>query len=162
MPYNDKAPAFQKFAEFVQILDEFMQNNSFIFTPPYQDDEKGQEFVYERVYYGIKDDKTVTIDISDKEVVFQWLNRNIKRFNFYIMSGKNKKTAVKKVCEKLNITQKELAKLMGVSEGMPAKWAMDDNPPRWAIVSMGLLLDNKDLREKLDKLKTFKNLLDAL
>ena len=67
---------------------------------------------------------------------------------------------VKRVCKELNITQRELAERMGVSQGMPAKWAMEATPPpQWAIVSMNLLLENERMKAKLEKLKDFQSLI---
>lgn len=67
---------------------------------------------------------------------------------------------VKRVCKELNLTQRELAERMGVSQGMPAKWAMEGTtPPQWAIVSMNLLLENERMKAKLEKLKEFQKLI---
>lgn len=67
---------------------------------------------------------------------------------------------VKRVCKELGITQRELAERMGVSQGMPAKWAMEATPPpQWAIVSMNLLLENERMQAKLEKLKDFQSLI---
>lgn len=67
---------------------------------------------------------------------------------------------VKRVCKELGITQRELAERMGVSQGMPAKWAMEATPPpQWAIVSMNLLLENEQMKAKLEKLKDFQSLI---
>jgi hypothetical protein len=71
-----------------------------------------------------------------------------------------KQNIVKQVCRKLGITQRELAERMGVSQGMPAKWAMEATPPpQWAIVSMNLLLENERMKAKLEKLKDFQSLI---
>ncbi|WP_239389810.1 helix-turn-helix domain-containing protein [Campylobacter concisus] len=67
---------------------------------------------------------------------------------------------VKRVCKELGITQRELAERIGVSQGMPAKWAMEATPPpQWAIVSMNLLLENERMKAKLEKLKDFQSLI---
>lgn len=67
---------------------------------------------------------------------------------------------VKRVCKELGITQRELAERMGVSQGMPSKWAMEATPPpQWAIVSMNLLLENERMKAKLEKLKDFQSLI---
>lgn len=71
-----------------------------------------------------------------------------------------KQNIVKRVCKELGITQRELAERMGVSQGMPAKWAMEATPPpQWAIVSMNLLLENERMKAKLEKLKDFQSLI---
>lgn len=69
--------------------------------------------------------------------------------------------AVKQICNELGITQKELAELLKVNEGTPAQWSSKGVPP-WADVAMGLLIENKKLKDKLDKLKGFIELLDEL
>ena len=42
---------------------------------------------------------------------------------------------VKRVCKELNLTQRELAERMGVSQGMPAKWAMEGTTPPQQFVA---------------------------
>ena len=56
----------------------------------------------------------------------------------------SKENIVKKVCHELGITQKELAKLMGINEGTPAQWSSKGNIPEWAIKFMNLLLEKKE------------------
>lgn len=69
---------------------------------------------------------------------------------------------VKITTSELGITQRELAERMGVSQGMPAKWAMEATPPpQWAIVSMNLLLENELMKAKLEKLKDFQSLISG-
>lgn len=69
---------------------------------------------------------------------------------------------VKLTTNELGITQRELAERMGVSQGMPAKWAMEATPPpQWAIVSMNLLLENELMKAKLEKLKDFQSLISG-
>lgn len=47
---------------------------------------------------------------------------------------------VKKVCKELNITQKELAETMGVSENTIGGWAREiTETPKWAIKHFELL-----------------------
>lgn len=69
---------------------------------------------------------------------------------------------VKLTTNELGITQRELAERIGVSQGMPAKWAMEATPaPQWAIVSMNLLLENELMKAKLEKLKDFQSLISG-
>jgi len=51
---------------------------------------------------------------------------------------------VKKTCEKLGITQKELAEKIGVNEGTVRNWSSKGNPPEWAIRFMKLLLEKEN------------------
>jgi len=55
---------------------------------------------------------------------------------------------VKKVCKELGITQKELAKIMGINEGTPAQWSSKGNISQWAINFMNILIENKKCKEK--------------
>ena len=67
---------------------------------------------------------------------------------------------VKKVCKELGITQKELAKLMGINEGTPAQWSSKGNIPDWAIKFMNCLLEKKECEIKLQKFQTAFKLID--
>ncbi|BCX79242.1 DNA-binding transcriptional regulator [Campylobacter sp. 19-13652] len=74
---------------------------------------------------------------------------------------KGSNNIVKEVCAELGITQKELAERMGVSSGMPAKWAMKDgNPPEWAIKFIKLLIEHKQIKDRLDKFNQAFALID--
>ncbi|AQW85588.1 hypothetical protein CPIN18020_0347 [Campylobacter pinnipediorum subsp. caledonicus] len=58
---------------------------------------------------------------------------------------------VKKVCKELNITQRELAEMIGVAENTPAQWATQKEPPLMAIKFMELLLEHDKTKKQLDK-----------
>lgn len=71
------------------------------------------------------------------------------------------KNIVKQVCKELGITQRELAERMGVSQNMPAKWAMaDTEPSNMAIKFMELLIEHEKVKSKLDKFEKAFALID--
>lgn len=72
-----------------------------------------------------------------------------------------KENIVKKVCAELNITQKELAEELGSHLTTVQKWASGDIP-KMAIKSLELLLENKELKSKVEKIETVLRLLDEL
>jgi predicted transcriptional regulator len=69
---------------------------------------------------------------------------------------------VKKVCNELGITQKELALIMGVNDGTPAQWSSKGNIPDMASKFMKCLIENKRLKEKTQKIDKFFLLMDDL
>jgi len=68
---------------------------------------------------------------------------------------------VNKVCERLQITQRELAKQIDIPESTIARWKSGDLP-RLADLYLNLLLENKNLKDQILKLKSFKTLLDEI
>jgi len=66
---------------------------------------------------------------------------------------------VKRTCKELGITQKELAERLGTHLTTVQKWVAGEVPKN-AIKSIELLLENKDLKSKLDKFKTAFNMID--
>ena len=59
---------------------------------------------------------------------------------------------VKKVCKELGITQKELAERLGVPQSTISGWAKGDIP-KMTQLALELLIENKDLKEKLNIFK---------
>nr|DAM82251.1 MAG TPA: antitoxin [Caudoviricetes sp.] len=58
---------------------------------------------------------------------------------------------VKRVCKALNITQRELAERMGVSQNMPASWSSSSEPSQMAVKFMELLIEHERIKRRLDK-----------
>ena len=58
---------------------------------------------------------------------------------------------VKRVCKELNITQRELAERMGVSQNMPASWSSSSEPSQMAVKFMELLIEYERIKRRLDK-----------
>lgn len=58
---------------------------------------------------------------------------------------------IKRTCKELGITQKELAKLVGVNDGTIRKWSSQSEPPEWGVAFLDTLIENKHLKIKLYK-----------
>ena len=64
----------------------------------------------------------------------------------------NEENIVKKVCKELGVTQKELAEQLGVSPASVSDWAKG-NIPKMTELALKLLVENKELKEKLNVFK---------
>jgi len=60
---------------------------------------------------------------------------------------------VKETCETLGVKFRELAEIMGVNEGTPAQWSSKGNIPENMQKFMQLLIEHKQDKDQLDKLK---------
>ena len=69
---------------------------------------------------------------------------------------------VKQVCKEYEITQTELAKRLDVPRGTIGRWTSDDNIPRGMSIALNLMLENKELKDKLLAVKRFKEILDNI
>lgn len=69
---------------------------------------------------------------------------------------------VKKVCAELGITQRELAEIIKVNSGTPAQWVTKGEVPPTYQYLLELMIENKNLKEKIAKLTAFKELLDEI
>ncbi len=69
---------------------------------------------------------------------------------------------VKATCRELGITQKELAEMMGVNIGTPAQWSSKGDIPEMAKNFMKLLTENKDNKNKLEKLIKALKVIDEI
>lgn len=63
-----------------------------------------------------------------------------------------KENIVKQTCKELGITQKELSEMLDVPQSTISGWATT-NIPKMAELSLSLLVENKQLKEKLDVFK---------
>jgi transcriptional regulator with XRE-family HTH domain len=68
---------------------------------------------------------------------------------------------VKKTCKELGITQKELADMLEVSQPTISEW-QKGNIPKMARMALELLLENKQLKNKLDGIRQFKELIQTI
>lgn len=68
-----------------------------------------------------------------------------------------KENLVKKVCEQLNITQRDLAKELGVPESTMARWAGGDISQIGEIV-LNLKLENHELKGIVDDFKKVRDI----
>jgi DNA-binding XRE family transcriptional regulator len=69
---------------------------------------------------------------------------------------------VKQVCKEYEITQTELAKRLDIPRGTLGRWTSDGNIPRGMFIALNLMLENKELKEKLLAVKRFKEILDNI
>ena len=65
---------------------------------------------------------------------------------------------IKEICKTLNVSQKELANILGVNEQQPAQWEYKKKIPQWAKNFIAVLLEKKELEEKISKLKEAKEI----
>jgi DNA-binding XRE family transcriptional regulator len=77
------------------------------------------------------------------------------------LEGKEK-NLVKRVCKEYGITQTELAKKLDVPRGTIGRWASEKNIPRGMEIALNLMLENKELKDKLIVLKLFKDVLNKI
>ena len=64
---------------------------------------------------------------------------------------------VKETCKELQITQKELAERIGISDGTVRNWSSGKEIPKWAINFMDVLVENEKNKEFS---KTFRHLVE--
>ena len=69
---------------------------------------------------------------------------------------------VKRVCKEYNITQTELAKKLDIPRGTLGRWTSNGNIPRGMSIALNLMIENKELKEKLLAVKHFKEILDKI
>jgi DNA-binding transcriptional regulator YiaG len=67
---------------------------------------------------------------------------------------------VKRVCKELDITQKELAEMLEVHLTTVQKWVASEELPKNVEKSVELLLENKQLKERLYKFETAFRLIE--
>jgi DNA-binding XRE family transcriptional regulator len=67
---------------------------------------------------------------------------------------------VKKACKELGVTQKELAEMMGVSPQAVSQWQVET--PKTIQLALELLIENKELKEKLEIIKKAQNIMNTL
>ncbi|MDR2100134.1 MAG: helix-turn-helix domain-containing protein [Campylobacteraceae bacterium] len=68
---------------------------------------------------------------------------------------------VKQTCKELGITQKELAEMLDIPQPTLARWQAGDIT-KMAQKALELLLENKQLKAKLQKIKEAQNILNNL
>ena len=75
------------------------------------------------------------------------------------MQEENKENIVKRACKELGVTQKELAEMMGTHLNTVQKWATGEIPLSSQIY-INVLLENKNLKERLKKFQMAFDLID--
>ena len=73
-----------------------------------------------------------------------------------------KQNIVKRVCKELDITQRELAEILKVNEGTVRQWSSKGEVMPNVEVTLNLLLENHQLKMRLDKIKGFAELIQEL
>ena len=75
---------------------------------------------------------------------------------------KKEENLIKKVCKEYGITQTELSKRFDIPRGTLGRWASEGNIPRGFKIALDLMLENKELKNKLTALKLFKEAIKEL
>ena len=75
---------------------------------------------------------------------------------------KKEESLVKQVCKEYQITQTELAKRLDIPRGTLGRWTSEGNIPRGMMIALNLMIENKELKEKLLAVKRFKEILDNI
>lgn len=73
-----------------------------------------------------------------------------------------KQNIVKRVCKELGITQRELAEILKVNEGTVRQWSSKGEVMPNVEVTLNLLLENHQLKMRIDKIKGFAELIQEL
>ena len=69
---------------------------------------------------------------------------------------------VKRVCKEYGITQIELAKELDIPKGTISRWVSTKNIPKTAELALKLMIKNKELEDKLESFKLFRDALNKL
>jgi transcriptional regulator with XRE-family HTH domain len=72
------------------------------------------------------------------------------------------KNLVKQVCKEYGITQIELAKDLDIPKGTISRWVSTKNIPKTAELALNLMLKNRELENKLESFKLFREVLNKL
>ncbi len=75
--------------------------------------------------------------------------------------SKKKINVVKEVCNELNITQKNLAKILEIPEGTVSSWAVKNEIPRLGKKAIEFYIEKEKNQEIVDSYKNFVNLLNV-
>ena len=75
--------------------------------------------------------------------------------------SKKKDNVVKKVCDDLKITQKELASILEIPEGTVSSWAVKNEIPRLGKKAIEFYTQNQKNKEIIDSYKSFTKLLNV-
>jgi DNA-binding transcriptional regulator YiaG len=75
------------------------------------------------------------------------------------MTEEKEENLVKKVCSKYNLTSKELAEKLDIPKGTIGRWSASNKIPKTAEIALNLMLENKELKDKLTDINLFKKSL---
>lgn len=103
--------------------------------------------------------------------VLSWINKHSQDFNktdspMQMVQkskkiGKKKINVVKKVCNELNITQKNLAKILEIPEGTVSSWAVKNEIPRLGKKAIEFYIEKQKNQHIVDSYKNFVSLLNV-
>ena len=78
------------------------------------------------------------------------------------MSEEKKENLVKKVCKKLGVTQKELSELLDIQPSAVSNWANNGQMPKMAQIVLEQMVEIKELKSKLEKIKIANEVINSL
>jgi len=100
--------------------------------------------------------------------VFDWIKGNVEDveekspiLTIPVKKSKVKINVVKKVCNELKITQKNLAHILEVPEGTVSSWAVKNEIPRLGKKAIEFYIEKQKNQQIVDSYKSFVSLLDA-
>ena len=75
----------------------------------------------------------------------------------------NWENIIKEVCKSLKLTQKELSNMLDISYPTILRWSWDnDKIPKMSLLTLKLILENIELKEKLDSIKKAQTTLQEI
>jgi DNA-binding transcriptional regulator YiaG len=105
--------------------------------------------------------------ILSRADVLKWIEKNcdkpvMKKLQPITRTKKkNKNNVVKKVCKELNITQKELAKILEIPEGTVSSWAVKNEIPRLGKKAIEFYILSIKNQKIIESYRSFRELLEA-
>jgi transcriptional regulator with XRE-family HTH domain len=79
-----------------------------------------------------------------------------------LILAKEEENLIKKVCKEYDMTQIELAMELDIPRGTISRWVSTKNIPRTAELALNLMLKNRELENKLESFKIFRDALNRL
>ncbi len=83
----------------------------------------------------------------------------VKTLNNIKKAKKSKSNVVKDICKELDITQKQLAKILEVPEGTVSSWAIKNQIPRLGKKAIEFYIQNRKNQKIVDSYRNFMELL---
>ena len=125
-----------KYSNYTKIKEELTQKVSALYGSPISPSKSGGKHIVLKTENG------------DELYVLEW--------------HYEKQNIVKRVCKELGITQRELAEILKVNEGTVRQWSSKGEVMPNVEVTLKLLLENHQLKMRLDKIKGFAELIQEL
>jgi len=111
--------------------------------------------------------------VLESATIFEWIkqNTNFEKDEKHSQVNKplhkikrksvKKVNVIKEVCKELEITQKELAKILEVPEGTVSSWAVKNEIPRLGKKAIEFYIQNKKNQKIVESYKNFMTLLQS-